>query len=533
MKNKILLSLLVIFAVVLSTGVAYASTPFGEPDSSISVNSVESGLSSRFVLEDSSGLLWNLNIAHGCVLYGTMHHSEVWPAYGFIFGDEMVLWADGPGTDGWVDSIAYTGMWDFATMTYTGKWVNYYDGTGGSGDVSMWLYGASGAEIETGPNPLIAQSGAALDTQDSGMTPAGVASDEMTATELDIQSPFGVLTDRGALCYEDWYGCIWDLDLAFGCLYYGSVEGYPAYGFIFDDEAFYWANYGVGSFVYTGEWVTDTLYTGTWVNTTGSFDTVELWPCGGGETEYYAVISGNGWNCEYADDDAYDAYDVLTSYGNWDPANIKLLVSTADGSVHDCTKTNIQNEIAWMASQSDDDDVCVFWYSGHGGYMVDVDPYDESDGYDEYICPEGGNILDDELTTWMLAINGSNLVALDSCFSGGFIKAGDDLISRSAPDLPRALITDSFREDLTLAGFNVHTACDEDESAYGSGALQNGVFTYYFVQGLYGQADSNSDGVVDALEAHYYTRPLVRAYMGGIQNPKLWYGTDEPLIWVE
>lgn len=533
MKNKILLSLLVIFAVVLSTGVAYASTPFGEPDSSISVNSVESGLSSRFVLEDNYGHLWNLNIAYGCVLYGTMHHSEDWPAYGFIFGDEMVLWTDGPGTGGWVDSLAHTGMWDFGTMTYTGKWVNYYEGTGGSGNVSMWLYGASGAEMETGPNPLIAQSGTTLGMQDSRITPAGEASGEKTATELDIQSTFGVLTDRGALCYEDWYGYIWDLDLASGCIYHGSVEGYPAYGFIFDDEAFYWANWdGPVSFVYTGEWVSDALYTGTWVDTYGASATVELWPCGGGGTEYYAVISGNGWNCAYADDDAFDVYNALVSSSNWDSSNIKLLVSTASGSIRDCTYTKIRDEIAWMASQADADDVCVFWYSGHGGYMNDVYPYDESDGYDEYICPEGSNIIDDELTTWMSAIDGYKLVGIDSCFSGGFIK-DEDLTIRSAPGMERALINGSFREDLTLAGFNVHTACDEDESAYGSGALENGVFTYYFVQGLYGPADSNSDGVVDALEAHYYTRPRVQAYTGSIQNPWLWYGTDEPLIWVE
>ena len=542
MKSKILTSILVVLAVVLSAGIAYASTPFGELDLSISVDPVESSLSSRFVLEDSYGHLWNLNIAYGCILYGTVHHEEVWPAYGFLFGDEMVLWADGPGTGGWVDNVVYTGMWDFTEMTWTGYFVNYPYGY--SSDVSMWLYGAaSGAEIETGSNPF--KAGAALDAQDSDAIEEGVPTGDAVKVVQNPQSLFGDASDRGSICYEDDTGKTWDLDLAYDCILYGTVTKpgahtwRPAYGFIFGDEMFLWAD-GPGTggylehFACTGMWNPEmTLFDAFWVNSAGSSGDVQMWPCGGGKTEYYAVIAGNGWNCAYADDDAYDVYDVLTSYGNWNPSNSKLLVSTASGSIHDCTYTKIQNEIAWMASHADEDDVCVFWYSGHGGYQPDVAPIDESDGYDECICPEGGNILDDELTTWMSAISGYRLVVLDSCFSGGFIK-DDDLISRSVPDLPRAEITDSFREDLTLAGFNVHTACDEDESAYATSELQNGVFTYYFVEGLYGPADSDSDGDVDALEAHYYTRPRVMAYTGGIQNPQFCYGTSpDPLIWVE
>lgn len=255
---------------------------------------------------------------------------------------------------------------------------------------------------------------------------------------------------------------------------------------------------------------------------------------------YYAVIAGNGWNCAYADNDAYDMYGLLTSEfnSNWDKSNIRLLVSREDGTKHDCTRTKIRDGIAWMASQANADDVCVFFYAGHGGWQADVAPLDESDGVDEYICPEGGNILDDELNTWLSAIPGYKLVAIDSCFSGGFIKA-DGMVSRSVPDLPRAEITDGFAqdfcragEDLCKAGFNVHTACDEDESAWGTAELNNGVFTYYLVQGLYGPADSDADNDVDSLEAHYYTRPKVISYTGGKQNPWICPATTDPLIWV-
>jgi uncharacterized caspase-like protein len=268
-----------------------------------------------------------------------------------------------------------------------------------------------------------------------------------------------------------------------------------------------------------------------------------MWFCEPSGTEYYAVIAGNGWNCAYADNDANDLYDALLTYSNWDASNMKLLVSDAPGAgtKRDCTKTKIQNGITWMASQADADDVCVFFYAGHGGHQNDVAPIDESDGQDEYICPEGGDILDDELNTWMSAISGYKLVALDSCFSGGFIKAVDGMESRCSGRQPRAEITDGFAqdfcrapEDLCKAGFNVHTACDADESAYGTGALDNGVFTYYLVEGLNGlTADSNSDGDVDAMEAHQYLLPNVILYMGGLQNPQLCdLGTTDPLVWV-
>lgn len=543
MKIKMPTSILVVLAVVLlSTGVAYAS-PFSDEECTLNINDqVNPALSSRFVLQDSEGHYWNLNVAFGCVLYGTLDvSSDVFPAYGYLFGDEMVLWVDAPGTGGWVDNVVYTGMWDFTEMTWTGYWVNYPPGS--SGSISMWLSGAApGAEIKTEPTSLIA--GEARDAQDSGEMEAGVPTgEEAVNVAQNPQLLFGdASSDRGTICYDDSSGKVWDLDMAYGCILYGTVTKpgtytWPAYGWRSGDEMFLWADGpGTGGYVEnfarTGKWNTPTLFDAFWVNSGGNSGDVQMWPCGGGGIEYYAVISGNGYNCAYADDDAFDVYDVLVSSGNWDSSNIRLLVSTASGSQHDCTYTNIQNGIAWMASQADDDDVCVFWYSGHGGYTNDVAPLDESDGYDEYICPEGGDILDDELTTWMSAIAGYKLAGIDSCFSGGFIKDGN-LTSRSKPGLPRALITDGLREDLCLSGFNVHTACDEDESAYGSSTLQNGVFTYFFVQGLYGPADSNSDGDVDAMEAHLYTRPLVQAYMGNKQNPWVCIGTSEPLIWVE
>jgi len=358
-KAKILASLLVIFAVVLSTGAAYAVSPFGGADSSVSEFSgaVESNLSSRFVLEDDSGAKWNLNIAFGVVMYGTVlppGATKPWPAYGFIFGKEMVLWADGPGTGGWIDSLVQTGMWDFGTMKFSGFWVNYPPGS--SGSVQMWPVGGATSGEETGNGQKwIAQSSTASNTQDSGISPTGAASGERIKTEQNIPTPFGDISDRGAICFEDTSGFIWDLDMAYGCILYGTVdigggEKWPAYGFIFSDEMFLWADGpGTGGYVdssaYTGTWDFGTMtFSGFWVNyPPGSSAPVELWPCGALKeyiiyhADYGAGIwrmnpdgtdqtqlTTHGWFAEYSPDNTKIAFGEYYQNGIW--------VMNADGT---------------------------------------------------------------------------------------------------------------------------------------------------------------------------------------------------------
>jgi hypothetical protein len=390
----------------------------------------------------------------------------------------------------------------------------------------------------------------ALDSTDAVATSRGTPAPEVIAPMQEPITDYKSILergDRGAIKLCDSEGRTWDLDIDGFWLYgqrgppYGDSIGAVLWPVIilYDDCDALGRTSNMWACIWTGEG-----FDCYWRNTAGTTGTGSMWFCEPTGTEYYAVIAGDGYTCSWADNDAIDLYNALLTYSNWDASNMKLLVSDAigAGTKHDCTKANIQTEIAWMASQADADDVCVFFYAGHGGDKPDVAPLDESDGYDEFICPEYEDILDDELNTWMSAISGYKLVALDSCFSGGFIRAVDGMESRCSGRQPRAEITDGFAqdfcrgapEDLCKAGFNVHTACDENEFAYGIGALNNGVFTYYLVDGLNGlTADSNSDGDVDALEAHQYLLPNVILYMDGLQNPQLCdLGTTDPLVWV-
>ncbi|RLE15192.1 hypothetical protein DRI96_00280, partial [Candidatus Aerophobetes bacterium] len=245
--------------------------------------------------------------------------------------------------------------------------------------------------------------------------------------------------------------------------------------------------------------------------------TVEV-PPGDGTTTYWAVIAGvsdylyiNDLN--YCDDDAQDIYNTLLADPNWNSSHMQLLIDSQ------ATKSAIHSAINNILSGGfDQDDVLLFYFSGHGTYYYDQSPIDETDGYDEYICPYDMDITDlstgirdDELEDWLnVGING--VVTLDTCNSGGFIKL-NGLTSKCiiVPGLSKKAITkgDGFTKDLQdISNLVTLTACDDNESAEESTSLQHGVFTYYLLEALDNTStDINSNNKISAEEAFTYASP--------------------------
>ena len=252
------------------------------------------------------------------------------------------------------------------------------------------------------------------------------------------------------------------------------------------------------------------------------------------ETEYYAVIAGISDymyidDLNFCDDDAGDIYNRLLNYPGtpWTSNHIKLLID------RDATKANIKAGIEWMKANADADDVCMFFFSGHGTYGTDLSPIDETDGKDEYICPAdmeylSDGIRDDELDAWLTAISAKKIVMIDSCFSGGAIKEADASI-KTMSGVPRAELTDSFAKDLNKAGYVVLTASDDDEVSWELGVLQNGVFAYCVDKGLGGPANSDGDKDISAEEIYDYIRPKVISATGDKQHPQIYDGVTGEL----
>jgi metacaspase-1 len=99
------------------------------------------------------------------------------------------------------------------------------------------------------------------------------------------------------------------------------------------------------------------------------------------------------------------------------PGSMRILTD------HNATRDNILAGLKWLLSGAKSGDVRVFYYSGHGTYVVDVSG-DELDRKDESICPHdfatAGPITDDDIGAALAGMPaGVNLdVFLDSCFSG-------------------------------------------------------------------------------------------------------------------
>jgi len=260
-----------------------------------------------------------------------------------------------------------------------------------------------------------------------------------------------------------------------------------------------------------------------------------------GVSEYESI----SW-LTFCDDDALSMRDMLAADPLWDPVNITTLVDW------EATKENIQSRMSYYAAVTGPSDTFLFYFSGHGGYSVDVGPLldDEDDGMDEYLCPNDAGwsdydtmISDDELAIWLGDINAAQrVVIIDSCFSGGMTKDASGgkkgtpiaikTVNRWKPLPPMA--GDGFAEDLvrpqkppapgdegskdiddTYPNTYVIMACNDLQYSVEDYYLQQGLLTYYVLEAGYGlHTDLNGNGCLSAEEVFAYLEPWVTSYWG-------------------
>ncbi len=279
---------------------------------------------------------------------------------------------------------------------------------------------------------------------------------------------------------------------------------------------------------------------------------------GDGVTRYWGVISGisdyqNVSDLDFCTDDANSVYNLLLLDSRWSASRITLLQDSQ------ATRLGIENAISTMASNSDDDDICLFFFSGHGGQAnLDFSPIDETDGKDEYlVCWDSnssdysGDYMDDDMGITLGLISGTTVVMLDSCHSGGHLKAVSKEESSEKIPVPRKIkfvrkpfelatgavnVGDGFASDLVDRTNNLKdagdqsdiiilTACDDDETSAENGILRHGEFTYFLLLGLKSN-DENSNGHVSAEESFAYLDPALSEYTRSAYHPQLYDGAS-------
>lgn len=142
-------------------------------------------------------------------------------------------------------------------------------------------------------------------------------------------------------------------------------------------------------------------------------------------------------------------------------------------------------------------DVFVY-YSGHGapdvktktGYFVPVDCDPSTVRFNGYSL----KTFYDNLAKLPAR---SITVVLDTCFSGGSEKGM--LLKNASP-----VFIDVKNPLLTMKNACVLTSSTGDQISSWYPAKKHGLYTYYFLKGLQGDADANKDGIVTGGELHNY-----------------------------
>lgn len=202
-----------------------------------------------------------------------------------------------------------------------------------------------------------------------------------------------------------------------------------------------------------------------------------------GLSDYPGVVN----DLPYCADDAVRIHEALVNGVGMPHDNGHVLTDA------NATRPQLEAAIRDLAGRVGPDDTFVLFFSGHGNRHDRADgpqPADP-DAVDESLAMYDGPIMDDELHVMLTQINANvQMIAIDSCFSGGFAK---DLIS-----VPGRMGLFSSEEDVPS---NV------------AAKFRAGGYLSMFLKHAVGErlADSNSDNQITVLELSQYIHEQYRA----------------------
>jgi hypothetical protein len=217
---------------------------------------------------------------------------------------------------------------------------------------------------------------------------------------------------------------------------------------------------------------------------------------------------------EYANQDAQVFYDYASRALGIQQENIKLLVDD-EADVSGIYKA-FQNWLP-LKVRKGKTDVYVF-YSGHG--------LPSADGKSLYFLPVGADrdliaktaISQKEIVDALKTAQPKSVTMfIDSCYSGQ-IRTGETLLASARP------VVLSVQETAYPPEFTVITASASDQIASSSPDLKHGIFSYYLMKGLEGEADENKDGTITIGKLQSYLAERVPRFamtMSRKQEPQL------------
>ncbi len=220
---------------------------------------------------------------------------------------------------------------------------------------------------------------------------------------------------------------------------------------------------------------------------------------------------------QFPERDAQSIYTVLISPegGNFKAENVKMLAGAH------ATLAAMKSQIdTWLPSVARDDDRVLIYFAGHGfmyrgkGYLAPSDfKLDQADTTG-YPMDELGAVIGSRIhAKWKILLT-------DACHSGAISPEDTQSLNQTLSTLNQSLFS--------------LTASRDREQSFESPDLQggHGVFTYYVVKGLEGEADYSHDGKVTADELAEYVHTQVRDATKGQQNPTSDRGSFDTNMWL-
>jgi hypothetical protein len=216
-----------------------------------------------------------------------------------------------------------------------------------------------------------------------------------------------------------------------------------------------------------------------------------------------ADYDGSEYDLRYSDNDARLFYNHLRSAlpNEMSGGKSVLLLN------RNATRSNIINAMQQVFSQSTENDFIIFYFSGHG-----------SPGN---FCPTDLNqqlLSHDKVKEHFKNAKARyRLCVADACFSGS--------IGAQSQNSSVAGSTQQLRD----ARIAVIMSSKPNQTSIETGALNQGIFSYYFINGLKGSADLNNDSYVTMGELFLYTKNATAQKSNGNQVPVV-YGKNLNLI---
>jgi len=258
-----------------------------------------------------------------------------------------------------------------------------------------------------------------------------------------------------------------------------------------------------------------------------------------GVSEYkYNDIGLN--NLNFADDDAAALNNWLRQTGGFNPQDILYMTN------RDATLSAVRDSLNSFLTRATETDLVIFFLAGHGT----PDPFNPRElyylVYDSKVADlkntgfpmkELKKIIDQKLkskravflldTCHSAGLSGKKIVVLKRKEKSGKGERGVSEDDYDERELERVEIkndvSNATAQLFSSSGRAVFTSSDTNETSrestrWGGG---HGVFTWALLEGLRGNADSNSDKIITADELFEFARQKVRAETKSKQNPRL------------